>query len=310
MTRIYKPVMLQSVLRQGGSATRDEVAAEIMARDQLQLEHYRKKVVHPMPGKRLVRDGLLEFDGEAYKLAPPFDALSRSQQLELIAICERRIEEHLETYGDQFGNNTDDPVPGSVRYEVLKRAGGRCELCGVSHEEVQLDVDHIVPRSKGGSNDESNLQVLCRTCNAQKLNRDDTDFREVNASYERREPDCPFCEAGSRIIEENELAFVIEDAYAVTRGHSLVIPHRHIGDYFDLHQSERNAIDALLKMRKETLTEIDAEITGFNVGINVGKTAGQSILHVHVHLIPRRVGDVEDPFGGVRGIIPDMQGYG
>ena len=109
MTHIYKPVMLQSVLREGGSATRDEVAAEIMARDQLQLEHYRKKVVHPMPGKRLVRDGILEFDGEAYKLAPPFDALSRSQQLELIAVCERRIEEHLETYGDQFGNTPTTP---------------------------------------------------------------------------------------------------------------------------------------------------------------------------------------------------------
>ena len=125
-----------------------------MSRDVLQLEHYRKQIVHPMPGKRLVRDGILEVDGDVYRLAPPFDALTRSEQLELIAACEHRIEEHLETYGDQFGNNIDDPVPGSVRYEVLKRAGGRCELCGVSHEEVQLDVDHIVPRSKGGTNDQ------------------------------------------------------------------------------------------------------------------------------------------------------------
>ena len=150
--------MLQAILQRGGIATRNEIASEIMSRDVLQLGHYRRNIVHPMPGKRLVRDGILEFDGETYQLAPPFDALTRSQQLELIAVCEQRIEDHIESYGDQFAGRNDDPVPGSVRYEVLKRAGGRCELCGVSHEEVPLDVDHILPRSKGGSNDEGNLK--------------------------------------------------------------------------------------------------------------------------------------------------------
>lgn len=309
MSHVYKPAMLQVVLRQGGEATRDEIAAEIMSRDMLQLEHYRKKIVHPMPGKRLVRDGILKVDGDVYRLAPPFDALTRSEQLELMAACEHRIEEHLETYGDQFGNNIDDPVPGSVRYEVLKRAGGRCELCGVSREEVQLDVDHIVPRSKNGTNDAGNLQVLCRTCNAQKHDRDDTDFREVNASYEQREPGCPFCDADGRIIEENELAFVIEDRYAVSDGHSLIIPRRHVNDYFDLHQSERNAIDQLLKARRDALIAGGTNIEGFNVGINVGAFAGQTVFHVHVHLIPRRAGDVDDPKGGVRGVIPGKQKY-
>ena len=309
MSHVYKPAMLQVVLRQGGEATRDEIAAEIMIRDVLQLEHYRKKIVHPMPGMRLVRDGILEVDGDVYRLAPPFDALTRSEQLELMAACEHRIEEHLETYGDQFGNNIDDPVPGSVRYEVLKRAGGRCELCGVSHEEVQLDVDHIVPRSKEGTNDPSNLQVLCRTCNAQKHNRDDTDFRDVNASYEHRDPGCLFCDVADRIIEENELAFVVKDGHAVTIGHSLIIPRRHVANYFDLHQSERNAIDQLLKLRREALIEGDKSIEGFNVGINVGEAAGQSVFHVHVHLIPRRAGDVDDPRGGVRGVIPGKRKY-
>ena len=309
MSYIYKPVMLQTVLRQGGIATRDEIAAEIMSRDLLQLEHYRKKIVHLMPGKWLVRDGILEFDGDAYRLAPPFDTLTRSEQLELMAACEHRIEAHLEIYGDQFENNIDDPVSGSLRYEVLKRSGGRCELCGVSHEEVRLDVDHIVPRSKGGSNDESNLQVLCRTCNSQKNNKDDTDFRDVNAKYELRQPGCPFCEADSRIIEENELAFVIEDGHAVTDGHSLIIPRRHANDYFDLHQSERNATDHLLKVRKEALITNDASIDGFNVGINVGAAAGQTVSHVHIHLIPRRAGDVDDPRGGVREVIPNKQKY-
>lgn len=309
MSHIYKPVMLQVVLRQSGAATRDEIASEIMSRDVLQLEHYRRNIVHPMPGKRLVRDGILKFDGDTYRLASPFDNLSPSMQLELIAACEHRIEDHIKSCGDQFAGRSDDPVPGSVRYEVLKRAGGRCELCGVSHEEVPLDVDHIVPRSKNGPNIESNLQVLCRTCNAQKRDTDDTDFREVNASYEVREKDCPFCEVDDRIIEENELAFVIEDGFAVTDGHSLVIPRRHIDDYFDLHQSERNAIDQLLKSRRKALLASDKKIVGFNVGINVGEVAGQTVFHVHVHLIPRRSGDVDDPRGGVRGVIPEMQKY-
>lgn len=309
MSHVYKPVMLGAVLQNGGVATRDEVAAEIMRRDFLQLEHYRKNIVHPMPGTRLVRDGILEFDGNAYKLAPPFNEMTRSQQLELMAACEHRIEEHIETYGDQFGNNTNDPVPGSVRYEVLKRAGGRCELCGVSREEVQLDVDHIVPRSKNGGNEASNLQVLCRTCNAQKHNRDDTDFRDVNASYEQRELGCPFCDADDRIIEENELAFVIEDGYPVTTGHSLIIPRRHVANYFDLHQSERNAIDQLTRARRKSLIANDGEIAGFNLGVNSGEAAGQTVFHVHVHLIPRRLGDVDDPIGGIRSVIPDMQKY-
>lgn len=309
MTHLYKPVMLQRVLRQGGTATRDEVASEIMSRDLLQLEHYRKKVVHPMPGKRLVRDGILEFNGNEYTLAPPFDCMSRSQQMELIAACEHRIEDHLAAHGDQFGNRSDDPVPGSVRYEVLRRAGGRCELCGVSHEEVQLDVDHIVPRSMGGSNDDSNLQVLCRTCNAQKNNNDDTDFRAVNSSYDHREVGCPFCDAWDRMDQENELAFVIDDAHAVTPGHSLIIPHRHVEDYFDLHQSERNAIDRLLRSRRASLISSDDRIEGFNVGVNAGGVAGQTVFHVHVHLIPRRLGDVDDPSGGVRAVIPGRQKY-
>jgi ATP adenylyltransferase len=311
MSQVYKPVMLQTVLRQNGTASRDEIASEIMSRDVLQLEHYRRKIVHPMPGKRLVRDGILEFDGDTYQLAAPFDNLSRSQHLELIATCERRIEEHIESYGNQFSGRNDDPVPGSIRYEILKRAGGRCELCGVSYEEVPLDVDHIIPRSENGSNEESNLQALCRTCNSQKSNTDDTDFRKVNASYEVREKDCPFCDADDRTIEENELAFVIEDGFAVTEGHSLVIPRRHIDDYFDLHQSERNAIDQLLQSRRKALSEQDKDnnIEGFNVGINVGEVAGQTVSHVHVHLIPRRSGDVDDPRGGVRGVIPGKQKY-
>ena len=139
---------------------------------------------------------------------------------------------------------------------------------------------------------------------------DDTDFRGVVDSYSDREAGCIFCELGAeRIILENELCFAIRDAFPVTEHHTLVIPKRHVADYFDLHQPERNAIEAMLHEQRQSILDQDNTVTGFNVGINAGASAGQTVFHVHVHLIPRRDGDVVDPRGGVRGVIPSEQGY-
>ena len=283
MTHIYKPVMLQAVLQRGGAATKAEIAADIVGRDVLQHEHYRRNIVDQMPGKRLIRDGALVKDGNTYRPAPPFDALRKSERIELIAECERQIEDFVQKYGDKFGNPIGEPVPGSLRFEVLKRAGGRCELCGASHEEMRLDVDHIIPRAKGGNNDAANLQVLCRTCNAQKRDRDDTDFRALNVSYARRDPGCVFCQKDHG---DDPLAFVVEDAFPVSPGHHLIIPRRHVADYFDLTGGERNAIDRVLHATRSRLVKEDKTISGFNVGANVGASAGQTVFHVHVHLIP------------------------
>lgn len=120
-----------------------------------------------------------------------------------------------------------------MRYKILKRAKFRCELCGISAEPKALEVDHIVPRNSGGTDDESNLQSLCYSCNSMKRDRDDTDFREVNLSYENRETGCLFCEMPKeRIIAENELAYTVYVAFPVTNLHTLVIPKRHISDFF------------------------------------------------------------------------------
>ena len=121
---------------------------------------------------------------------------------------------------------------------------------------------------------------------------------------------CIFCGLDpGRIIDENELCIAVRDAYPVTAGHTLVIPKRHVTDYFDLYQPERNAIDATLQEQRALLLSGDNSVTGFNVGINAGASAGQTIFHVHVHLIPRRDGDVAEPRGGVRGVIPSKQRY-
>ena len=111
------------------------------------------------------------------------------------------------------------------------------------------------------------------------------------------------------MIAENELALAFYDGYAVTKYHTLIIPKRHVSDYFELHEPEVNAINQLVKKQKLLLEAKDKTITGFNVGINVGEDAGQSIFHVHVHLIPRRYGNMDDPKAGVRGVIPKKQKY-
>ena len=89
----------------------------------------------------------------------------------------------------------------------------------------------------------------------------------------------------------------------------MIITHRHVDDYFDLNKEEINDLDKILKNQKRELKQLDKDISAFNIGVNIGRDAGQSIMHCHIHLIPRRKGDVEDPRGGVRGVIPEKQKY-
>jgi diadenosine tetraphosphate (Ap4A) HIT family hydrolase len=201
-------------------------------------------------------------------------------------------------------------VPGTARYEILKRAKFRCELCGVSADEKALEVDHILPRNLGWSDEVHNLQALCYSCNATKRDRDDTDFRGMANAYLNRSLDCPFCELPEqRIVAENELAIAFRDAFPVTEQHTLIVPKRHVADYFDLFQPERNAMQALIELQRSLILKSDPSVTAFNIGINAGADAGQTIFHCHMHLIPRRKGDVHEPRGGVRGVIPGKQRY-
>lgn len=122
---------------------------------------------------------------------------------------------------------------------------------------------------------------------------------------------CIFCsKTKCKIIYSSNYFFIIRDtAYPVTKHHTLIITNRHISNYFNLNDEELDDLSKILKKQKEELIKLDNKITGFNIGVNVGKDAGQSIMHCHIHLIPRRKGDVKDPRGGVRGVIPSKQKY-
>jgi len=110
-------------------------------------------------------------------------------------------------------------------------------------------------------------------------------------------------------MHENEHAFAIWDGFPVTERHTLIIPKRHVDDYFALTQEELLACDALLKEAKNEILKSDPNVEGFNIGMNCGEIAGQTIFHCHIHLIPRRKGDVENPRGGVRHLIPGKGDY-
>lgn len=311
MSHIYQPVMLMTLLRNQGKCSQTDIARALLEYDQSQIEYY-THITNNMVGKVLRSHHLVEKNKDEYNLLG-FENLSFAEVEGLIGLCNSKLTEYIEKRGDRIWEHrriSTGYVSGTVSYEVLKRAKFHCDLCGISADERALEADHIIPRNKGGSDEISNLQALCYICNSRKRDRDDTDLRAERESYQRRLQGCVFCEIdNNRIIAQNELAYVIRDAYPVTELHSLVIPKRHVESYFEIGSAEINACNRLLCEVKQKIESADTTVTGFNIGINNGESAGQTIFHCHIHLIPRRDGDIENPRGGVRGVIPNRMNY-
>lgn len=309
MSHIYQPVMIWTLLDKGGNASIREIAREIAGYDEAMLDYYEERVKN-MVGKVLAKNKIASrplSDKQSFTLTALY---SQDEIKELKTLCEQKISEFIERRNVDIWDhrrNTRRPVPGSVRYKVLVKAHHKCELCGVDASIRALEVDHIVPKSLGGPDSLDNYQALCYKCNTNKGNRSDIDLRSLAEDYVSY-GECIFCNQ-SEVIEENELAKAFYDKFPVTRGHILIVPKRHVKGYFDLFQPELNAINRLMRSVREKSMSEDVSITGFNVGTNDGETAGQTIMHCHVHLIPRREGDMSDPSGGVRGVIPERQKY-
>ena len=120
---------------------------------------------------------------------------------------------------------------------------------------------------------------------------------------------CPFCTLpAERIIDKNQHGIVIRDGFPISPGHTLVIPFRHIGSFFELESDEQTGLMGLLNRAKNALDQ-EFAAQGYNIGINDGAAAGQTVPHLHIHLIPRYHGDRADPRGGVRWIIPEKADY-
>lgn len=120
---------------------------------------------------------------------------------------------------------------------------------------------------------------------------------------------CPFCSLSTeQLWIETEHVLAVPDAFPVTDGHTLVIPRKHVATFYELPPVEQKAVwDLVAEVRRQLLVRFEPD--GFNIGLNDGIAAGQSVMHAHVHVIPRRSGDVPDPRGGIRWVVPNKASY-
>ncbi len=179
MSHVYQPLLISFLVQSGGAATVRQLAQEFALADEASVLHYEKRIKE-MPIPVLAKRGVVSKKLNLVELQ--VSDLTYAQSSRIRAACEKRIADFLESRGVDIwsGLLEMDPVPSTVRFDVLKR-DRKCVLCGATPEidsDVRLHVDHIVPRSKGGSNEMSNLQVLCSECNLGKSNRDETAFGE------------------------------------------------------------------------------------------------------------------------------------
>ena len=177
MSHVYQPLLIRALVRAGGSATLRQLAAVLLAEDESQLLYYEDRIKKmPLPvlrGRDIVTSNR---DLVTLNVA----RLTYQERAAIELECTQKLAEFLQRRGMatwDYRLIEADPVRADIRYRVLAAARGRCSLCGATSAERRIEVDHIIPRSRGGSNDMSNLQALCDECNRGKSNTDDTDFR-------------------------------------------------------------------------------------------------------------------------------------
>jgi ATP adenylyltransferase len=277
MSHVYQPLLIKSLVEAGGTATLRQLANAFLTQDESQLLYYEKRIKE-MPIKVLSRHEIIKCQGDLVSLAT--NTLTFVERAKIKMLCEQRLQEYVQKRGLSLWDyrlSEDDPVPDSLRYQALKASSGRCALCGATKDERPLDVDHIIPRSRGGKNELSNLQVLCSKCNRSKGNKDATDFR---AQQELTADPCILCDPAkvSEKVAENGTVYAVEDKFPVSPYHTLIVPIRHTPDYFTMTSQERHDAENLLRYLRNKIFSMDRKVIGFNVGANCGDAAGQTIL--------------------------------
>lgn len=198
MTDVYQPVIIRELLLNNGTRTKAELATALAGYD-LAVQEYYERIVMRWPKITLAKHGIVRYErnGTLFRLLPYLESVDA--RLEAIRLCDAKIDAYLER------KKSRDPAPkagASVRYEVLRGAKGKCQLCGISAEIRPIDIDHIVPQSKADKNgkvrlngktlnvnDPQNLQALCFACNRGKRASDQTDFRKKNKLVRDKIPD-------------------------------------------------------------------------------------------------------------------------
>jgi len=290
MSHVYQPVMIRRLLEDQGRASVEDIARSLLNEDRSQIEYY-SEITKTMVGRVLVNRGVVRRHGRTYELVG-FEGFSEDQVRSLLNVCDRQLSSYINRRGNAIWDHrrrSHGYIPGSLKYEVLKAAKFRCELCGISADERALEPDHIQPRNKGGPNDFNNLQALCYRCNSMKRDRDNTDFRAVRASRAYKEPGCALCVASRSDMKlENTLAYVARDTDQLSAEmHLLIVPRRHV-DYFELGTAEFRACHQLLIDASMYVKEKLAGVSEFKVTVSSRHGDGKA-SHCQIHLIPIRV---------------------
>lgn len=305
MSGPYQPIIIKCLLGNNGKAPLELIAKELSANDPEAIGYYKEKLkVYPKQVLKNHEIASIEKDFYRFDDSISFDD---EEKLELLKIASEKAEEYYKK--NPFSDFARHGW-GNLRHNMIA-AHPYCALCGAKPtDEIMLDIDHILPVSKGGTDDPSNLQVLCHRCNRGKGNDLIKSAALAHEEYRNHQKDCIFCNIdSSRIEDEDNYIFVIKDNYPVTSGHTLIIPKRHVSEALMLSDIEMLTIFHQSKVLCDKLMREDPEVDGFNLGFNVGRSAGQTVFHVHFHVIPRRKNDVADPAGGLRNIIPGKGKY-
>ena len=224
MSHIYQPLLIRALVDAGGAATLRQLAHAFLAQDESQLRFYEQRVKEVSLGVA-AKHGVVRHDGQLVSVAIP--DLTYVQGAQLKRPCEQRLQELIAKRNLALWDYRLlelNPVPDNLRYQALKASGGHCALCGITKDERPLDVDLILPRSRGGKREPANLQVLCAKCNRTKRNKDAVDFRAGPAPD--RNPECVFCtdKVLAHAVEAHGTVLALQDAHPVTPGHHLMLP--------------------------------------------------------------------------------------
>ncbi|MFX1590426.1 MAG: HNH endonuclease, partial [Promethearchaeota archaeon] len=214
LSHLYQPLLIKELIENGGKATIRQLAISFLKNDESQINYFEKRI-KDMPLKILAKHGIIKRHDDLVELN--IGNISFENKCEISKLCEDKIFEFVSQKGLgvwDYRYLDSEYVPDSLRYRVLKESNGRCALCGITKDIRPLDVDHIIPKSKGGKTIYENLQVLCSKCNRSKNNKDNQDFRKlIKKDFDEK---CIFCNiSDKKILKENDHAFIIEDSYPV-----------------------------------------------------------------------------------------------
>ncbi len=283
MTHIYQPLMIRTLLEaDDNTATVEEIARKFLNSDDSQLNYY-KKIAKRWPHITLKKHNIVSYKKGRYTLLID-ERLSSEEKTRLLELCDLRLNEFVDKdpWIQQIRKLEDLSPSKSLRYDIFSKSKGVCIACGARPPQVSLHVDHIMPVSRGGLTEPSNLQALCYKCNTQKRDRDDLDFLRWHKRLQFRHVKCPLCNEKDS-IRSNNLAYAIRARDPVAEMHSMVIPNRHVNSFMDLIPAEKQLCLALVDEITDEIKKINPKTDGFQIsGLD-----GRHEEHCSINIIPK-----------------------